>query len=92
MAQDTALEIITDETIHFYMNGIIVCRHCNGDATSDSEELIQDSKTLTENDLPTVRKVYRQVIDASAELEARTGNTRRTQSILLQNKKRTHRT
>ena len=69
------------------MNGIIVCRHYNGDAISDSEELVQDSKTLTENDLPTVRRVYRQAINAFAELEAKTGNTRRTQSILLQNKK-----
>lgn len=47
-------------------------RHYNGDASSDAEELIQDRETLTENDLPLVRKVCRQVIDAFAELEART--------------------
>lgn len=68
----TALEIIVDETIRFYMDGITVCRHYNGDAASDAEELVQDRETLTENDLPTVRKVCRQVIDAFVELEART--------------------
>ena len=70
--QVTALEIITEETIHFYMDEITLWRHYNGDAASDAEELIQNSETLTENDLPSVRKVCRQVINAFAELEART--------------------